>query len=81
MRSEQEVRAALRAWVRRKAGDLAVTDATPLFEQRILRSVHVPELLLLLERLRGAPIDVERLRPGALHSIEVMLDRFADGAR
>jgi hypothetical protein len=76
MRSEQEVRAALRAWVRHKAKGLDVTDRTPLFEQRVLRSVHVPELLLLLERLRGTPIDVERLRPGDLHSIDVMLDRF-----
>jgi hypothetical protein len=76
MRSEPEVRAALRAWVRAKAKGLDVADDTPLFEQRVLRSVHVPELLLLLERLSGAPIDVERLGPGDLHSIDVMLQRL-----
>lgn len=79
MRSEQEVRAALRSWVRAKAKGAEVGDDTALFEQRLLRSVHVPELLLLLERLRGAPIDVERLGPGDLHSIDVMLDRFGVG--
>jgi hypothetical protein len=75
-RSEPEVRAELRAWVRKKAKGLDITDQTPLFQQRVLRSVHVPELLILLERLRGAPIDVERLRPGDLQSIEIMMERL-----
>jgi hypothetical protein len=70
------MRTELRAWVRGKARGMEVTDGTPLFEQRILRSVHLPELLLLLERLRGAPIDLERLWPGDFHSIDVMVRRF-----
>jgi hypothetical protein len=76
MRSEQEFRAELRAWARAKAKGRDVTDRTPLFEQRVLRSVHVPELLLLLERLRGAPIDVERLWPGDFYSVDIMVERF-----
>jgi hypothetical protein len=74
--SEQQIRTGLRAWARTRANGVEITDATPLFERRILRSVHVPELLLLLERLRGAPIDVERLWPGDLYSIDVMVERF-----
>jgi hypothetical protein len=76
MRSEAEIRAELRSFVQLRARNLPVTDRTPLFAQRALRSVHVPELLLLLERLRGAPIDIERLQPGDLHSIDVMVERF-----
>jgi hypothetical protein len=76
MRTEDELRARLRAWVQQKARGIEVGDGTPLFERRILRSVHLPELVLLLERLRGAPIDLERLWPGDFHSIDVMVQRF-----
>ena len=79
MRSEAEIRAELRSFVRYRARGLPVTDTTPLFTHRVLRSVHLPELILLLERLRGAPIDVERLQPGDLHSIEVIVERFGAG--
>jgi hypothetical protein len=80
MRSEQDIRATLRSWVRNKARDLdgvALTDTTPLFEDRHLRSLHLPELLLLLERLRGEPIDVETLRPGDFRDIDTLVHRFA----
>ncbi|MCM2430688.1 hypothetical protein [Streptomyces sp. RKAG337] len=38
--------------------------------------MHLPELLLLLERLRAAPIEVEDLRPGDFRDIHTMVDRF-----
>jgi hypothetical protein len=76
MRSEAEFRAALRSFVQRQARDVAITDDTPLFAQRLLRSVHLPELILLLERLRSAPIDVERLQPRDFESIDVIVERF-----
>ncbi|MDJ0345779.1 hypothetical protein QMK19_34875 [Streptomyces sp. H10-C2] len=79
MPSDQEIRDLLRSWVLTKAPDLsadAFTDRTLLFEERHLRSVHLPELLLLLERLRAAPIDVEDLRPGDFRDIRTMVDRF-----
>ncbi|GAB7142829.1 hypothetical protein [Mycobacterium riyadhense] len=81
MRSEPEIREALRRWVLAKATGLEpveLTDQTPLFEERHVRSVHLPELLLLLERLRGAPIDVEDLRPGDFRDIDTLLRRFGD---
>lgn len=81
MRSEPEIREALRAWVLTKAPGLeqaTLTDQTPLFEQRYIRSVNLPELLLLLEKLRGAPIDVEDLRPGDFRDIDTLVRRFGD---
>jgi hypothetical protein len=79
MRSEREIREALRSWVLDKAKDLdgsALTDKTPLFEERYLRSLHLPELLLFLERLRGEPIDVDDLRPGDFRDIDTLVLRF-----
>jgi hypothetical protein len=75
MLSEPEFRAELRAWVTGKAG-VQVTDHTQIFAERTLRSVHVPELLLLIERLRGAPIDVEELRPADFRDIDTLVARF-----
>jgi hypothetical protein len=79
MRSEQKIREDLRSFVLAKAADregAAITDQTPLFEERYLRSVHLPELLLLLERLSGTPIDVEDLNPGDFRDIDSMVLRF-----
>jgi hypothetical protein len=79
MRSEQEIRETLRSWIRTRARDLegtALTDTTPLFEDRHLRSLHLPELLLLLERMRGEPIDVETLQPGDFRDIDTLVRRF-----
>jgi len=53
-----------------------LTDSSPLFEERRLRSLHLPELLLLLERLRGEPIDVDDLRPGDFRDIDTLVRRF-----
>lgn len=69
----------LREWVAGKAKNLppeGLTDDLPLLEGRHLTSLHIPELILLLERLRKRPIDVERLRSGDFHSIRVIADRF-----
>lgn len=80
MHSEIEIREELRSWVLTKAPGLdpaQFTDTTPLFEERHIRSVNVPELLLLLERLRGAPIDVDDdLRPGDFRDIDTLVRRF-----
>ena len=82
MRSEQEIREALRSWVLAAARDLdssTLTDTTPLFEERRLRSLHLPELLLFLERLRDGPIDVDDLRPGDFRDIDTLVLRFCRG--
>lgn len=75
MPSEPDFRAELRAWVTEKSG-VQVTDHSQIFAERTLRSVHIPELLLLMERLRGAPIDVEELRPTDFRDIDTLATRF-----
>lgn len=78
MLSDMEFRAELRAWIRAKAG-VEVKDQTQIFAERALRSVHVPELLLLMERLRGEPIDIENLAPADFRDIDSLVARFGAG--
>jgi hypothetical protein len=75
MLSDAEFRSELRTWISDKAG-VQVTDQTQIFTERALRSVHVPELLLLMERLRGAPIDVEALQATDFRDIDTLATRF-----
>lgn len=79
MVSEHEAKDAIRSWVRSRAKTPApeqIDDTTPLFAERHLTSLHVPELLLLLERLRGEPIDPEDLGPGDFRDIDTIVRRF-----
>jgi hypothetical protein len=69
----------LRQWIAAKAKALppqGLTDDLPLLEGRHLTSLHIPELVLLLERLRGRPIDVERLQAGDFRDIRTIAARF-----
>lgn len=79
MVSEQEAREAIRAWAISRAKSQApeqIDETTPLFAERHLTSLHVPELLLLLERLRGEPIDPQGLGPGDFRDIATIVRRF-----
>jgi hypothetical protein len=70
---------ALREWVTGKAKGLppqGLTDDLPLLEGRYLTSLHIPELILLLERLRGSAIDVERLAAGDFRDVRTIAERF-----
>lgn len=71
--------AALREWVSARAKHLppkGLTDDLPLLAGRHLTSLHIPELILLLERLRGRAIDVELLRAGDFQDISTIATRF-----
>jgi len=83
MFSEEEARDAIRSWATSKAGPEVsgqIDDETLLFADRYLTSVHLPELLLLLERLRGAPIDPEGLSPGDFRDVNTIVRRFCSPA-
>ncbi len=72
-------RAAVREWILERnpevpAADL--TDHTPLIERRYLTSLQVADLLVLIEQLRGAPVDPNRLKPGVFRSIDAIHDAF-----
>lgn len=76
---EAEVRRELRSFVLERAPRLSPADLgddTPLLESRLLTSLHVLDLLLLVERLSGRPVDVERLRPGVFRDIETVWRTF-----
>ncbi|MFC8564864.1 hypothetical protein ACFUIW_03695 [Streptomyces sp. NPDC057245] len=69
----------LRSWVASKARDLpaeGLTDDLPLLEGRHLTSLHIPQLILLLERLRKAPVDVEELNAGDFRDIATIGAKF-----
>lgn len=79
MVSEQEAKDTIRSWAISRAKSPApdqIDDTTPLFADRHLTSLHVPELLLLLERLRGEPIDPEGLLPGDFRDVSTIVKRF-----
>jgi len=78
-RSEADVRESLRGWVCRTSGKLSpgqLRDDLPILENRLITSLQVMELILYLEQLRGAPVDVEKLRPGTFRDINAIYQSF-----
>jgi len=83
VKSETDVRTALRAWVVKTSGKVTaaeVLDDTPILERRIVKSLDVMDLILFLEELRGKPIDVEKLQPGVFRSIDAIWTNFFEAA-
>ena len=79
MSDGRDARDVLRAWIAERVRGLEpaeLRDDTALFENRYLTSPHVPELILLLERLRGDFIDIESLQPGDFRDIDTIAARF-----
>lgn len=79
MKDEAAVRQTLRQWVRDtspKLGDGPLEDSSPLFKGGILQSIHVMDLILLIEHLSERSIDVEKLQTGLFASIDVIIDKF-----
>jgi len=69
----------LRSWLLANGRNLredTLTDSTALFEQRHITSIQVPDLLLLIESLRGKAIDLAALRPGDLKDLRTITARF-----
>ena len=69
----------LRAWILehgRRIEPSELTDETPLLEQRILTSLQLADLLLFLEELRDAPVDVERMTGAAFRDLGSMVKAF-----
>jgi hypothetical protein len=69
----------LRSWVLELNPSLppsSVTETTPLLSERLINSMHVTELLLVLEELRGEPVDVQKLGPGVFKDIQTIVQTF-----
>jgi acyl carrier protein len=78
MKSETEIKTALRDWIVRKGRIPAeeLNDKTPFLEQRIISSVQLMELILFMEDLSGNPIDVKALKKGMLRNIDTIYHNF-----
>ena len=75
----QAIKDALRQRIARLSGKVAASalaDDTPIIERRIITSLQVMDLILELESLKGSPIDVERLKPGAFKDIASIYAAF-----
>ncbi len=72
-------KARLRTWIlehgkRIDAADLH--DDTPLLERRILTSLQLADLLLFLEELRDAPVDLEGITGSSFRDLGSMVRSF-----
>ena len=75
----EQARAELRAWIVATSGRIRpeeLRDDTPLLEQRIISSLHVAELILFVESLRGGPVDLSRLNGKSLRDIDSVCATF-----
>jgi aryl carrier-like protein len=79
-----QARANLRAWILAKNDEVdprELSDQSPLLAAGWLRSIHLPELILMLERWRGEPVDVTDLGPGDFRDVETIVSGFVTGTR
>lgn len=56
----------------------ALGDDTPLLADRLVTSLHLVDMLLLLESVRRAAIDVRRMTPAAFASIDAIVGAFLE---
>jgi hypothetical protein len=81
--TDADPRAQLVEWVLERGKGLTrgtLAGDTPLLERRHLTSLQLPELLLFLEALRDAPIDVTKLCAGDLRDIDTICERYLGAA-
>jgi hypothetical protein len=76
MRTESVIRLELRRFVLDNGEADDVTDQMPIFGSGILKSVHVMDLILLIEELSGRPLAIEELNPGSFKSIDAIYATF-----
>lgn len=79
MKDEKTVRDELKAWVLKNSKKISVDelkDETPLLESRIISSLQIMDLILTIEKLRGAPFDIRAIKPGAFQSIDAIYRSF-----
>jgi acyl carrier protein len=75
-----DIKTALKEWIAKKSGGKIsaadLKDDTPIIEQRIISSLQVMDLILHLERLRGKPVEIESIRPGAFSTVAAIHANF-----
>lgn len=76
------IRETLRSWITersRKSLPSPLLDDTALIEQGILSSVQVMDVILLIERMRNRPVEVDELKPGSFRDINSIVRTFFQG--
>lgn len=79
MKTERDVRAALRDFVIKTSGKIApedLKDDTPLLEERIITSLQLTDLILFLEALREQPVDLSQLHGKSFRDLNTVYDTF-----
>ena len=79
MRTETEIRQALREWIIKTNGKIRLeqlNDETPIIEQRIISSLQVMDLIFFIEKLSNKSIEVESLKVGVFRNINAIYDTF-----
>jgi acyl carrier protein len=79
MRTEAEIREALRDWIVKTNGKIQpeqLNDQTPIVEQRIISSLQVMDLIFFIEKLSNKSIEVESLKVGVFRNINAIYDNF-----
>lgn len=75
----ETIKAQIKRWIidKKKIQDAsALADDTALLDQKILKSVDIMDLIIFIEFLRDAPLQIQELKPGAFHSIDTIAANF-----
>lgn len=79
VRSEADIRQALRDWVVKTHGKIRpedVHDDTPLIVRGLISSLQILDLLLFLEHLSGKPLTIDNLQAGVFRNINTLYQHF-----
>jgi len=79
MRTETEIRGALRDWIVKTNGKIQpeqLNDETPIIEQRVITSLQVMDLIFFIEKLSNKSIEVENLKVGVFRNINAIYENF-----
>ena len=79
MKSQDDIRAALRAWIleHARAGvPPGFHDQTPILESGILSSLDIVEFTLFIEHLRNREVDVDAIEPEAFVDVDSVYATF-----
>lgn len=79
MTTETEIKQALRDWIVKTNGKIqpdALSDNTPIIEQRVITSLQVMDLIFFIEKLSGSSIEVESLKVGVFRSVDAIYENF-----
>jgi len=83
MKTETDIKSQLREWISsasKKGGKVAISDDTPIIEQRIITSLQVMDLILYIEQLTDGSVDVESLKPGAFRDVNTIYKNFFEAS-